>query len=86
MKKNKMKYRLSEFVRGKTVTWELDVQALYKRFVRKAWQPIRGQKYHAKIVDVELNLAESKDAEEWTKVRLLFVRGKGLSKNKWNKL
>ena len=75
MKKNKMKYRLSEFVRGKTVTWELDVQALYKRFVRKAWQPIRGQKYHAKIVDVELNLAESKDAEEWAKVRLLFVRG-----------
>ena len=38
MKKNNMKYRLSEFVRGKTVTRELDVQALYKRFVRKAWQ------------------------------------------------
>jgi len=75
MKKNKMKYRLSEFVRGKTVTWELNVQALYKRFVRKAWQPIRGQKYQAKIVDVELNLAENKDREEWVKVRLLFVRG-----------
>jgi SRSO17 transposase len=75
MKKNKMKYRLSEYVRGKTVTRELDVQALYKRFVRKAWQPIRGQKYQAQIVDVELNLAESKDAEEWTKIRLLFVRG-----------
>ena len=76
MKKNKMKYRFSEYVRGKTVTLELDVQALYKRCVRKAWQPIRGQKYQAKIVDVELNLAESKDpAEEWVKVRLLFVRG-----------
>ena len=75
MKKNNMKYRLSEFVRGKTVTRELDVQALYKRCVRKAWQPIRGQKYQAKIVDVELNLAESKDPEEWVKVRLLFVRG-----------
>ena len=75
MKKNTMKYRLSEFVRGKTVTGELDVQALYKRRVRKAWQPIRGQKYQAKIVDVELNLAESKDTEEWVKVRLLFVRG-----------
>jgi SRSO17 transposase len=75
MKKNTMKYRLSEFVRGKTVTGELDVQALYKRCVRKAWQPIRGQKYQAKIVDVELNLAESKDTEEWVKVRLLFVRG-----------
>lgn len=75
MKKNTMKYRLSEFVRGKTVIGELDVQALYKRCVRKAWQPIRGQKYQAKIVDVELNLAESKDTEEWVKVRLLFVRG-----------
>ena len=75
MKKNTMKYRLSEFVRDKTVTRELDVQALYKRCVRKAWQPINGQKYQAKIVDVELNLAESKDPEEWVKVRLLFVRG-----------
>jgi SRSO17 transposase len=75
MKKNMMKYRLSEFVRGKTVTRELDVQALYKRCVRKAWQPIRGQKYQANIVDVELNLAESKDPEEWVKVCLLFVRG-----------
>jgi SRSO17 transposase len=75
MKKNKMKYRLSEFVRGKTVNWELDVQALYKHCVRKTWQPIRGQKYQANIVDVELNLAESKDPEQWVKVRLLFVRG-----------
>jgi SRSO17 transposase len=75
MKKSKMKYRFSEYVRGKTVTRELDIQALYKHCVRKAWQPIRGQKYQAKIVDVELNLAESKDPEHWVKVRLLFVRG-----------
>jgi hypothetical protein len=75
MKKNNMKYRFSEYVRGKTVTRELDIQALYKHCVRKAWQPIRGQKYQAKIVDVELNLAESKDPEHWVKVRLLFVRG-----------
>ena len=75
MKKNNMKYRLSDYVRGKTVTRELDVRALYKHCVRKAWQPIRGQKYQAKIVDVELNLAENKEAEEWVKVRLLFVRG-----------
>ena len=74
MKKNNMKYRLSEFVRGKTVSQELDLQALYKRCVRKAWQPIRGQKYQAKIVDVELNLAETKDLEQWVNVRLLFVR------------
>jgi len=75
MKKNNMKYRFSEFVRGKTVSHEWDIQALYKHCVRKAWQPIRGQKYQAKIVDVELNLAESKDPEEWVKVRLLCVRG-----------
>jgi hypothetical protein len=75
MKKNNMKYRFSDYVRGKTVTRELDLQALYKYCVRKAWQPIRGQKYQAKIVDVELNLAENKDAEKWVKVRLLFVRG-----------
>ena len=75
MKKNTMKYRLSEFIRGKTVTRKLDVQTLYKRCVRKAWQPLRGQKYQAKIVDVELNLAENKDLEQWVKVRLLFVRG-----------
>ena len=75
MKKNPMKYRLSEIVRGKAVTQELDVQALYKRCVRKAWRPIHGQKYQAKAVDVELNLVEAKDTEQWVKVRLLFVRG-----------
>ena len=75
MKKNKMKYRLSEIVRGKAVTQELDIQTLYKRCVRKAWQPIHGQKYQANAIDVELNLAEAKDPEQWIKVRLLFVRG-----------
>ena len=75
MKKNNMKYRLSEFIRGQTVSRELDVKALYQHCVRKVWQPIRGQKYQAKMVDVELNLAESQDSEEWVKVRLLFVRG-----------
>ena len=75
MKKNNLKYRFSEYVRGNMVNRELDLRALYKRCVRKAWQPIPGQKYQAKVVDVELNLAESKDSEEWVKVRLLFVRG-----------
>jgi hypothetical protein len=75
MKKNKMKYRMSEIVRGKAVTKDLDVQLIYKRCVRKAWQPIHGQKYQAKAVDVELNLAETKEPEQWVKVRLLFVRG-----------
>jgi hypothetical protein len=54
---------------------ELDVQALYKHCVRKAWEPIHGQKYPAKTVDVELNWAEAKDPEQWVKGRLLFVRG-----------
>jgi len=75
MKKNNMKFRLSEFVHGKTVSRDLDVKALYQHYVRKAWQPIRGQKYQTKVIDVELNLAENKDPEEWVKVRLLFVRG-----------
>ncbi len=75
MKKNKMKYRINEYVRGETMTKELDIQALYKHSVRKNWEPIRGQKYQAKAVDVELNLAEAKDPEQWVKVRLLFVRG-----------
>ena len=75
MKKNNMKYRISEFVCDEAVSRELDVKGLYKHYVRKAWQPICRQKYQAKTVDVELNLAESKDHEEWVKVRLLFVRG-----------
>ena len=75
MKKNKMKYRITEYVRGEMVTQELDIQKLYKHVVRKNWESIRGQKYQAKTVDAELNLAESKDSEEWVNVRLLFVRG-----------
>jgi SRSO17 transposase len=75
MKKNNMKYRLSEFAHDEAVSRELDVQALYQHCVRKAWQPIRGQKYQAKMVDVELNLSAKNDPEEWVKIRLLFVRG-----------
>ena len=54
MKKNKMKYRISEFVRSKAVSRELDIQALYKHCVRKAWQPIHGQKYQAKAALCEI--------------------------------
>jgi hypothetical protein len=75
MKKNKMKYRINEYVRGQSVSQDLAIQALYKHSVRKAWQPIRGQKYQAKVVDAGLNLAESNDPEQWANVRLLFVRG-----------
>ena len=76
MKKNKMKYRLTDLVRGKTVSVEQDSQSLYRRCIRKQWQTVRGQKYQAKVVDAELNAAEPKEPEQWVKVRLLFVRGK----------
>ena len=76
MKKNKMKYRLTESVHGQRVSLEQDSQSLYRRYIRKQWQTVRGQKYQAKAVDVELNLAEPKEPEQWVKVRLLFVRGK----------
>jgi SRSO17 transposase len=75
MKKNKMKYRMNESVHGETVSLELDIQALYRHCIRKNWEPIRGQKYQAKTLDVELNLAATQEPEEWVKVRLLFVRG-----------
>ncbi len=75
MKKNKMKYRLNETVRGEAVTQDFDIQALYRHSIRKNFEPIRGQKYQAKAVDAELNLAEPKEPEQWVKVRLLFVRG-----------
>jgi hypothetical protein len=51
-------------VGGNAVTKELDIQALYKRCVRKAGQLLQGQKYQAKAVDVELNLAETKEPEQ----------------------
>jgi len=76
MKKNKMKYRISEYVEGVMVRQELDANSLYRHSVRKKWQTIAGQGYQAKMVDAELNLAESPKApEQWVKVRLLFVRG-----------
>lgn len=76
MKKNNLKYRLSEYHNGSMERQEMDVQALYRHCVRKAWQKIPGQAYRAQVVDVELNLAESdKVAAQWVTVRLLFVRG-----------
>jgi hypothetical protein len=75
MKENNMKYRVNETVRGETVGLELDIQALYRHRIRKNWAPIRGQKYQAKAVDVELDLAEPKEPGQGIKVRLLFVRG-----------
>ena len=75
MKKNKMKYRFNETVGDQEVQQDLDIQAIYKKNVRKKWEAIRGQKYQTKTVDAWLNLAEAKESEQWVKVRLLFVRG-----------
>lgn len=75
MKKNKLKYRFSEYAQGETISHELDIQALYKHCVRKTWKKTSGQPYQTKVIDAELNLAEKGEPEQWIKVRLLFVRG-----------
>jgi hypothetical protein len=54
----------------------MDVKALYQHSVRKHWKKIPGQQYQAKVIDVELNLAQiAKEEAPWINVRLLFVRG-----------
>jgi len=75
MKKNTMKYRLTECRAGKPVQREIDLNALFQHSVRGQWQKIAGQPYQAKALDVELNLNKPEEAEKWIKVRLLFVRG-----------
>lgn len=76
MKKNKMKYRVTEYQQGAMENLDLDIKALYQHSVRKAWQKIPGQPYQAKTIDVTLNLAENDKApEQWVNARLLFVRG-----------
>ena len=76
MKKNTMKYRLTERRQEQAQHRELDVKALYQSCVRGQWDNIPGQPYQAKACDVELNMADSpKEPERWITVRLLFVRG-----------
>ena len=76
MKKNTMKYRLSENRAGHTTQRELPVNALYQTCIRSQWQNIPGQPYQAKALDVELNLSStSEHPDQWIRVRLLFVRG-----------
>lgn len=76
MKKNTMKYRLTERHEGQAIHRDRDVNALYQSCIRCQWQKIPGQPYQAKALDVELNLSGAPDeADQWVKVRLLFVRG-----------
>ncbi|KAF3981058.1 MAG: transposase [Methylococcales symbiont of Hymedesmia sp. n. MRB-2018] len=76
MKKSKLKYRVSETIDDKIIHSDRNIKALYQQSVRKQWQKIPGQKYQAKVVDVELNLAQTpKDDAQWIQICLLFVRG-----------
>jgi SRSO17 transposase len=76
MKKSKLKYRISEYVKGEIINRDRDVKALYKHSVRQQWKKVPGQRYQAKVVDVKLNLTlTDKEEAQWTPVRLLFVRG-----------
>ena len=76
MKKNKMKYRLSQHKEGKIICSDMDVNALFKSTVRGKWEKISGLPYKSKTLDVELNLNDTTNKEErWVKVRLLFVQG-----------
>jgi hypothetical protein len=76
MKKSKLNYRVSEYRGGEVIRREMDVKALYQQSVRKQWTKIPGQAYQAKVIDVELNLAQTpKEEAQWISVRLLFVRG-----------
>jgi hypothetical protein len=59
MKKSKLKYRISDYANGKVIQREMNVKALYQDSVRKQWKKIPGQKYQAKVIDVELNLAQT---------------------------
>lgn len=72
MKKNKMKYRLT--VDG--AYQMLNSAELYKHHVKGQWQKGRGLPYQFKSIEVELNLAQTKDDDDrWIKVKLLFSRG-----------
>jgi hypothetical protein len=76
MKKDAMKYRLTEIQEGQAVHREVAVKTLYQACIRGQWEKIPGQPYQAKALDVGLNLSESpKEPERWIKVRLLLVRG-----------
>ena len=76
MKKNLMKYRLSEVKDGQVLHKDMNVAELFQSQVRCKWDRISGLPYESKVLDVGLNLDDSTDKTTcWRKVRLLFVRG-----------
>jgi len=74
MKKNTMKYRLTEYRAGKLIRRDMDLNAFFRHSIRGQWQKITGQPYQTKALDVELDL-QTDGREKYIKVRLLFVRG-----------
>ncbi len=75
MKKDKTKYRYTTY-EGNIVHHQMQNAAeLFRQTVRKQWESIPGTPYQAKVLDVELNLAEKNNPDQWRTVRLLFVRG-----------
>jgi len=69
MKKNKMKYQTLD---GKTAS----ASELYQAHIKGDWQKLNAMPYQSKSIVVKLNLAQSKkEADAWSKVKLLFVRG-----------
>lgn len=76
MKKNTLQYRYTYYDKGQYITVIANAAELFREHVRKQWQVIPGTRYQSKVLDVELNLAESpKDEAVWVSYRLLFVRG-----------
>ncbi len=71
MKRNKTKYRLH--INGEPRM--LCATQLYQQHVKGHWQSLKALPYQSKSIVVELNLATTdKEAAQWVKVKLLFVR------------
>ena len=76
MKKDKTQYRYTTYNKGKVQQQMLTAVELFQKAVRKQWDKIPGTPYQAKIITVDLNLAEKKsDPDNWITVKLQFVRG-----------
>lgn len=74
MKKDKTKYRFSNYKGGATQYEMLNATELFNKLVRKQWDKIPGMPYQAKTIEVELNLASKKtDPEQWITVRLHHI-------------
>ncbi len=75
MKKSKLKYRISNYLKGEIIQRDMDIKSLYKHAVRKQWKTAPGQRFQAKVVDRKLNLAfTDKEDVQWTNVFFVCSR------------